>query len=195
MRLEEIIKLGQIEYDTSIFSFNYWIWWTIIIVFVILFIVSIVKDWDGIGFHATVFLITFLLLCLVNFLSDSFHKDELIDTWKEEYALPYISSLPIEQREIIYIKIDPEIKTTTSGSLLYINSTHKELTPITVSYKSNGEIYTVTNWVSTKMNLSDDEKPYVEYRYLDQKLGNGVNEGTYDLTIHLPESYTFTDIK
>ena len=45
------------------------------------------------------------------------------------------------------------------------------------------------------MELTEEEKPYVEYQNVSKSLGNGVDKGMYNVKVHLPESYEFTDIK
>ena len=55
--------------------------------------------------------------------------------------------------------------------------------------------FTMINRPDDYEKLTDEEKPYVEYQYLNRDLGHGVDTGNYNLTVPLPESYEFTDIK
>ncbi|MBP1308973.1 hypothetical protein JOD82_001993 [Paenibacillus sp. 1182] len=124
--------------------------------------------------------------------------DSDIEHWKKEIAMPYIHSLPVKKSEVIYIKIDPELGTDVMNIDPFYNLTNsKEVrrTPVVVSFKEEGEVTTTTDWLTTSMELSDGEKPYIEYQRLDRDLGHDVNAGIYNAKIHLPKSYTFTDIK
>jgi hypothetical protein len=116
-----------------------------------------------------------------------------VDQWKNDVAYPYIHSLPDEKAEIVYVKIDPEIKTEIRGRL-YIYSTSSMLTPLTISFKANG-VETYTNWFDTSMSLTDHDRPYITFKRLRYNLGNGVEAGMYQPMIYLPETYKFTDIK
>ncbi|MFA1509949.1 hypothetical protein ACDN41_12035 [Priestia aryabhattai] len=124
--------------------------------------------------------------------------DQRISNWKERYAKPYIESLPKEKKEIVYIKIDAELSHETEGSYIWGNgytySKEVKMTPLTISFKGNG-LETETNWYSTNMELTNEQKPYLEYQYLNQNLGYDINKGRYNKEIYLPESYEFTDIK
>lgn len=114
--------------------------------------------------------------------------------WEENVAKPYINDLPVQKKEIVYIKIDPELSHSTQGNLFYTYSKEIQRTPLTISFKGNG-VETMTNWYETHMELTDEEKPYVEYQKLSQSLGDGFEKGLYNVKIYLPESYKFTDIK
>lgn len=114
-----------------------------------------------------------------------------VEKWRNEVAIPYIESLQTEKKEIVFIKIEPE---TSSYRNSYTHSSVIERTPITVSYKDNG-VVTRTSWFETYMELTDDEKPYIEFQRLTQDLGHDVKAGVYNSKIYLPESYEFTDIK
>ncbi|WEG18597.1 hypothetical protein PQ478_08945 [Alkalihalophilus pseudofirmus] len=142
-----------------------------------------------------------LILCwcflFPNQKAEELYQEE-IEQWRVNYVIPYIESLPLDQREIVYIKIDTEIHSDVKGQSSwfygYTRTSEVHRTPLTISYKSNG-IVTETNWYETYMELTDQEKPYIEFNYLDQSLGHGVTAGKYNSKIYLPESYEFTDIK
>lgn len=200
MTIEQVIELGNIDYDTSIFAMRYWIWWTIITILVIIEIVLLyisfqeeeLVEGTGLFFFAPLGLLGLLLL--VNLASDINKENELIEQWKKEIALPYISTLPIEKSEVVYIKIDPELSHKVSGGLFYTYSTEIQRTPLTVSFKGNG-VETITNWYETHMELTDSQTPQIEYKRLTNDLGNDMNAGLYDVKVYLPNSYMFTDIK
>ncbi|WP_310877017.1 hypothetical protein [Priestia megaterium] len=145
--------------------------------------------------------IAFCMFLLVGYASN-IKEDEIYDKeikeWKENYAKPYIESIHKEKKEIVYIKIDSELSHDTKGTYSwgtgYTYSKAVKLTPLTISFKGNG-LETETNWYSTHMNLTSEEKPYLEYNYLKQDLGHGIKKGRYNKEIYLPDTYKFTDIK
>jgi hypothetical protein len=122
-------------------------------------------------------------------------KEKQINKWKEEVAYPYINSLPIEEKEIVFIKIDPELSHDVERSLFYTYSTPVQLTPLVITYIDDGGAATITRWTETKMKLTDKEKPYIKFQELKKDLGNGVDKGLYNVRVYLPRNYKFTDIK
>jgi hypothetical protein len=107
----------------------------------------------------------------------------------------YVSSLPKEKKEVVYIKIDPELGDNVSLWSSNIDSSEIKRTPITASFIDGDQIVTETQWFETTMELTDEEKPYIEYQALTKDLGHGINAGIYNAKIHLPRSYRFGEIK
>ncbi|MFF2532334.1 hypothetical protein ACFVS2_25830 [Brevibacillus sp. NPDC058079] len=118
---------------------------------------------------------------------------EQVEKWKNEVVAPYIETLPKEKREIVYIKIESELSSKTNRLYTY-SSPEIKLTPLTVSFKE-GRITTLTNWYDASMELTKEEKAYVEFQKVPKDLGHGMDAGYYNLSVHLPETYTFTEIK
>jgi hypothetical protein len=118
-----------------------------------------------------------------------------IDKWKKEYVYPYINELPLEKKEIIFIKIDPELGIDILGYSHYSHIQTKERTALTISYKDDGSIITKTEWYETSMELTNEAKPYVQYQQLSKDLGHNMKAGIYNSKVYLPESYTFNGIK
>lgn len=123
---------------------------------------------------------------------NAYLKDE--KKWREEVAMPYIESLPKEKREIVFIKIDPELARSSYGGR-YSHAQTIELTPLTVSYVDNDTVVTRTEWYQTSMKLTDETNPFIEFQQLEQDLGHDVNKGVYNAVVYLPKSYKFTEIK
>lgn len=192
MNLQQVIEAGRINVDTSIFSESIW-WWIVIGGLLLLSMLFYKWEVDGTGFIGLA-VIVFILLCIVNEGNDEEKKQQLIEQWKQQYAYPYINSLPTQKKEIVYIKIDPELGYDVQSNEWYTYSVPVKLTPLTISFKGNG-IETYTNWYESHMELTKEQKPYAEYKKLDVDLGNGVNAGMYNTKVYLPESYSFTDIK
>lgn len=192
--VDQIIELGrnaEVVRDIHWFSAPWWVWvvCTGLIVWVILLFA-----WDHV-------LSPGLLICIaiVTFATHTdMTVDDQISKWEKKVAAPYVNSLPVERKEVVFIKIDPEMTAKTQGRLLYgsgyIDSRVVEKTPITVSFKDNG-VVTRTDWYQTKMELTKNEKPYIEFQRLDTNLGHSFKKGLYNVRVHLPESYEFTDIK
>lgn len=189
---EQVIKLGEkaAEFDSSfwlIFGASFLI--SMVLGTIILMIIGWIDD-DILG------LVPFLIFIsggIVLFgAMESFEKtEENVEAWKKDTVKPYINSLPVEKREAVYIKIDPEIERKPGA---YTSENKNKRTPLTVTFKDKG-LTTQTNWMDAHMELTKEEEPYVTYQYLEGSLGNGVDKGYYNLKVYLPENYKFTDIK
>ena len=201
MTIDKVIELGEkakvtIEFDWL--SAPWWVW--IIVGLCSLVIIAVIHgvltgaDTEGIGAILPIIGVTFMIYM---FFIDKETYDG-VSAWEKDIAIPYIESLPVEKKEVVYIKIDPELSHETTGYYLFGNgyTTSKEIqkTPLTVSYKDNG-VVTRTDWYQTKMELTEEEKPYIEYQELKKDLGHDIYAGMYNVKVYLPKSYEFTDIK
>lgn len=194
MTIDQVIELGKnadVIKDVHWFSAPWWVW---IVCFGLIVWIVLLFACD----HA---ISPGILMCIaiVMFIANTdVTVDDQISKWEKKVAAPYVNNLPVEKKEIVFIKIDPEMTAKTKGSLLYgsgyIDSRVVEKTPITVSFKDNG-VVTRTDWYQTKMELTKNEKPYIEFQRLDKNLGHSFKKGLYNVRVHLPESYEFTDIK
>lgn len=200
MTIDEVIKLGKEaseKVSVSIFDIPVWAW-IVLILLALISIPLISTDPENIiGIFFMWFIITMLLLFYTNVKEQEITKGK-ISAWKAEIAKPYIESLDVEQREVVFIKIDPELSHEVYGSSSfgsgYTRSEEVQRTPLTVSFKENG-ITTLTNWYETRMELTEEAKPHIKYQKLNRDLGNGIKKGFYNIEINLPDSYEFTDIK
>ncbi|MFO1442850.1 hypothetical protein KDN24_06430 [Bacillus sp. Bva_UNVM-123] len=208
MDIEQVIKIGQ-EISKPNFpwysEFTFGLW-SFILFAIFIGIALILWGYSDLGIGRGiigVFLFFISFIVFMGTVSKAWVKeDEIFNIkvieWENEYVKPFIESLPKQKKEIIYIKIDPELSHEVTGQAWwgtgYTRSTAVERTPLTVSYKDKG-IVTKTSWYEAYMELTDEEKPYVEYQYLEKDLGHGIKKGIYNTKVHLPESYTFTDIK
>lgn len=163
------------------------------------------RDWDD--FKATfpgLFVLLLVFFCHAS--STAMEQQDKIDAniakWKQEYAIPYINTLPTEKREVVFVKIEANSSQEIKDNGLYLRSEEVHRTPLTISYKDQGEIITRTEWYSTNMGLSLDDKPYLEYSILPEPLG--VREdgkkaefwaGQYNHKVFMPNNYEFKDIK
>jgi|GEM_PF-5536384 len=192
MTLNEVIQAGKIDVDTSMFSTMAWWAWLLIGLCLLTIFAGLKGLEDGVstGFMGIV-LILMIAATYNEVTVDKPQEDKKIEEWKQQYAIPYIQSLAPEKREIVYVKIDTEIDTRKP---LYTYPNPIFLTPLTVSFKANG-IETYTNWYEARMELTNEEKPYIEFKRVTSDLGHGVTAGLYDVKVYLPESYKFTDIK
>jgi hypothetical protein len=208
MTIKEVIESGKNIKEIELAWYSQF---TLTGILVISFLVSLAilfliwgkGNFDSLRVRISFFLITlsvgiFIIHLFGVEVKEQISYDGAIEKWKIEVAKPFIESLPKEKKEIVYIKIDPELSPSTYGTSLfgtgYTYSTTVERTPLVVSYKDNG-IVTRTNWFEASMNLTSNEKPYIGYQILERDLGHGVKAGTYNTQIFLPETYTFTDIK
>ena len=198
MTMQGVINAGKgLENDTIIHWFDC-PWWVYVGVFFgIVLAVLIYKFAED---ELKMISVTVLAVTIFVFIvSQKTEEIDHIGKWQKEVATPYVNSLPVKKREIVFIKIDPEVTTETRGSHLfgsgYLTSKRIEKTPLTVSFKSDGRVITRTDWYDTTMTLTKEAKPYIEYQYVSKNLGHGFNKGMYNVRVHLPESYEFTDIK
>lgn len=125
-----------------------------------------------------------------------------IEEWKKVYAIPYINALPVEKRNVVFIKIEATSTQELKDHGMYLRTEEVHRTPITVSYKDMGAIVTKTDWYATDMGLSLDDKPYYQFTILPEPLG--VREdgkkaefwaGQYNQQIFMPNNYEFKEIK
>jgi hypothetical protein len=173
---------------------------------VILIFIIIVSAFLSRSFYLCCGATIVLAVCLFFFLKpnvqiDNHAKEIAMEKYETEVvewrivANQYISSLPQEKREVVYIKIDPELGNNIRMWSSDASSAEIKRTPITASFKDGDHIVTETQWFETTMELTDEEKPYIEYQRLINNLGYGINAGIYNAKIHLPKSYSFTEIK
>lgn len=203
MSLDELISRGE---EVSSISLSLWsnipIWAWIIIAIATIFLFFIVRDFVYWGDYFEAFVLTILYLAVCFILAAIlFTKEEPnpeYDKWKAD-AYQFIENLPVEKHEIVYIKIDPEMASSTSGVFFLgsgaIHTTIKKATPVTVAYKDEDEVFVETFWTNTNMKLSEDDIPYLSFQNLSKPLGHGIKAGWYNPIVHLPKNYVFTDIK
>lgn len=194
MTVDQVIELGrnaEVVRDVHWFSAPWWVW--IVCIGLIVWIFVLLSDGH---MNTPAFLMLVVFIIFIG--NTDMTEDDQISKWEKRVAAPYVNSLPVERKEIVFIKIDPEMTTDTKGSFLYgsgyIDSRVVEKTPLTVTFKDNG-VVTRTDWYQTKMELTKNEKPYIEFQRLDRSLGHSFKKGLYNVRVHLPESYEFTDIK
>jgi hypothetical protein len=192
MDINQVIELGQqaANIDYKIFVFPWWYY----VVSVILLLLFIAQNDESFGITLMIMFWFIGSIAYIELINDEI-KDKQINKWKTEVAYPYINSLPIEKKEIVFIKIDPELSHDVKGNSFYTYSTPVQLTPLAISYVDDGGIVTITRWTETRMELTDKEKPYIEFQELKKDLGNGVDKGLYNVKVYLPRNYKFTDIK
>lgn len=193
MTQEQVIKLGKqaMEVDGGILLTLSVI---ALILGVFLFFFSLIAESEGTFLLGMIIGAVGLIstICIGGNLETK--EEKQVAKWKEEAVVPYIESLPVEKREVVYIKIDPELSEKISGGYHYTTSKTIERTALSISFKENG-LTTLTNFYEANMDLTDEEKPYVTYQYVPKKLGKGVGKGFYNVKVHLPVNYKFTDIK
>ena len=126
MNIDKVIKLGDsIKLEElgffSQFTSTTWIWVVGLIAVAILFlIIAFLADAEQLlSVSFALFVASTALILWYGVVMTGSKEIELynkdIQNWKEEVALPYIQSLEKEQKEIVYIKIDPEMSSKTNG--------------------------------------------------------------------------------
>lgn len=205
MNYEEIVKIGS---SAGLHESHFWAsftWWQYALYIGLFLVLSIFCLWIGENFEfigafglAVLFSIMVIFLPVINASSkysivNEKNKKEIAE-YKTKYGDQYIDDLPVTKAEVFFIKIDTE--TEVSGSIIFgtgsINS--NLLTTMTVSYKLNGKGITETVKITPNFDLVKGETPYVTYQELTKDLPH-YQQGKYNFKIHLPENYSFTDIK
>lgn len=177
-----------------------WSW----IVIAIISIVVLFKVFDSIGwgeyFEAAAITIFYLIVSFI-VIALAFTKEESnpeYDQWMSD-SYKFIESLSVESYEIVYIKIDPEMTSKSSGVFFLgsgsIYTQIEKATPVSIAYKVEDEVLIKTFWANTNMILSEDDKPYVSFQNLTKDLGHGIEAGWYNPIVHLPRNFEFNDIK
>ncbi|WPS85618.1 hypothetical protein SMD22_00735 (plasmid) [Brevibacillus halotolerans] len=139
-----------------------------------------------------------LLLLFGGFVFETLQKRKYkkeVERWKYEIVIPYIESLQKEKKEIIFIKIEWGLSTDTNNNCWYTYPSESDRTPLTVYFKEKGMTTALSKWFDTSIELPDEQKAYVEYQKVPVNLGHGMDAGIYNATIHLPKSYTYSEIK
>lgn len=120
---------------------------------------------------------------------------EQITYWKQNVAIPYIESLPIQRRSILSVKLGRPTAQEEKKDIRYTEKTSVgREAPLTIAFEKDG-LTTLTGVYKTDMTLRDVDQPYVTYQYVSKKLGEDFGKGFYDVEVHLPKNYKFTDIK
>lgn len=207
MNYEEIVKIGNSVglHETHFFaSFSWWQYILYIGLFIVLMIIglalsdSFTFDWLGAWIIALTLMIMVMFLPVTNSAYKHAKTDEKnqqeISEYKQKYGNPYIHELPVTKAETFFMKIDAEAE-VTGNMILGTGAIKSELlTTMTVSYKLNGQGITETIKIVPDFDLVSGTKPYVTYQELTQDLPH-YERGKYNFKIHLPENYSFTDIK
>ncbi|AJD93275.1 hypothetical protein JMA_39570 (plasmid) [Jeotgalibacillus malaysiensis] len=189
MTIEQVIKAGESVPSTmGDIPVYVWILLGISILWVVLSLLT------GNEFYLVLFFVCFAFGLHGALSIQSTISNERFAKWEEEYVIPYLDSLPLEKREVVFLKIETDLELPRDVYRYSEESLAIKKTPLTVSFKGNG-VETYTDWVETHMELTDEEKPYIEFKRLKKDLGNGIDAGLYNEKVYLPESYTFTDIK
>ncbi|MES1045568.1 hypothetical protein FOA22_13955 [Heyndrickxia oleronia] len=205
MTIQEIIESKinlQDELHAQLMSIPWWIWLMLslsLVSLLLTFLIRKIDRYEDYWLAPLIIGLCFIFGSIYFYIHNLDSKtDLLIATWRNDIVNPFIESLPIEKKEIIYIKIDTELSHEIEGESIwgigYTKSTPVERTPLTVSFKDQG-IVTKTNWFETHMELTEEEKPFIEFQRLKRNLGYGVNAGYYNVKVYLPRSYQFTEIK
>lgn len=195
MDIQKVIQLGQLDKPHNLFYYyttTTWVYTICISMVILLLLVAIFVNTKSFVPIASVLLVLFSVVYCIDQNAKNSNRQIAIEKWKEQIVRPYIETLPKIHKEIIYIKITPEKdsfrKNEYFGESRYTSNSSIERTPLTVAYKDNG-IVTSTDFYEIHAELSDHEKPYIEFQRLIQDLGNNVNSGKYNMKIYIPKSF------
>ncbi|WPS85616.1 hypothetical protein SMD22_00725 (plasmid) [Brevibacillus halotolerans] len=204
MDINQVIELGkQIQAPSNMFGLG--AWGTLGVLAIAMLIVGFIVIYFGftycegflpLGFLALISGIFLLFGNEIIEIKQAREKySENVERWKREFVTPYIDSLPKEKKEIVFIKIESELSSDTVSNRWYTYMSEVKRTPLTVSFKENNSITTLTDWYDASMELTNEKEAFVEYQKVPVNLGHGMDAGYYNLNVHLPDSYKFIEIK
>lgn len=110
--------------------------------------------------------------------------------WKKQIAVPFIEGLPVEKRDIVFVKIDTKASTKNSTTSFYTHPNDSRLTPLLIGFNEE-ELITERGNYETYMVLKSSETPYLEYQNVTKTLGKGFKKGYYNVKVYLPNNYQF----
>lgn len=153
-----------------------------------------ITDSDIVGILCFIMVVSILYLGMYNsikILAKSENEYEgKIQKWKMEIVEPYIRSLPTEKKEIASIEIDqtePGYKTIYKNDAYQSNK--EEIRLFVITYEDNGKLVTDKKHYKIMRTLTEDEKPYIEFKRLKESLGYDINPGTYEEKLYIPKTY------
>lgn len=107
--------------------------------------------------------------------------------WEKNYAFPYIEQLETQTKEITHLTLgfsreeEDEVLTSTYTKG---NTLSKDLVPVEVFYEEDGEAKSMKIKTKVSYKLEDNEKPYMEFIYLEEDLPNYNEKGYYNMVIY-----------
>ncbi|WPS85619.1 hypothetical protein SMD22_00740 (plasmid) [Brevibacillus halotolerans] len=116
--------------------------------------------------------------------------DKEVKNWKDRIAFPYIETIAIEKRELVFCNY-MYLSQPKKGSL-YTDSSISNRVPLMISFIDE-EIVTIADWYNVSFDLSKDEAAYIEYQKLNIDLGHGVDPNYYNVKVHLPKKLMFAE--
>lgn len=177
MTSTEVVKAGKLIHEFSIFeAYSGSVMVDKFIIMLVLFIISLVtligilkigaSSLQGIGLALISMFLVFIIP--VGFILDydeakESYTEKLKTEWIHNYANPYLNSLSVRETSIKSLDL----------------SNNK------VSFISNSKV--VTKIIDDKVVVTDKSEERVEYVFLKENLGNGVNKGEYRVTVYIAE--------
>ncbi|PLS19030.1 hypothetical protein CVD28_01095 [Bacillus sp. M6-12] len=116
-----------------------------------------------------------MLTMIILFMTGMIQRSNSVEKWENEIALPYIESLEESKKAIMGVSF---------GVGRYRNIA-------TIIVKDGEGVKKYEGSYEVKTTLSPGEQPYVGYKYLEQDLGYDIQKGYYDITVYVPQDYTF----
>lgn len=135
---------------------------------------------------ALIAVLTSLILITKSFILNPNDVGKEYLKWKEEVAYPYIESLETEKYKIKDLSLGETIKDTSELDFsMYTDSTLSD-SIVDVSYM-NDEEETIKLKAKMKVifDLKEGEESYIQFKNLDEDLGQQLKKGIYNAEIHL----------
>lgn len=123
------------------------------------------------------------------FVFASFRKDmKLIAEWKKEV----VNTFKVERKHVIYISDKAGNNESISKNENHVNEDGKEKKFLKVSFIDKSSKYTVRQWFEI-FEMEDEEKPYVEYRYVPYYFNSHLKEGYYETKLFVPKDWMWEE--
>lgn len=103
-----------------------------------------------------------------------------IEHWKENIAYLYIETLPTKKRELNTVILDTQ---------KFNGVTYTDELPLIVSFNENGKTITTSSVYEIEERLEEGEKPFMEFKRLNDALGHGMNPGSYFIKVVTPKNF------
>lgn len=203
MRYDEVYKIGETVGRNEFHFFSHFAWWEYILYIGVFLLISYIciqyGEYDSSWIILTLtFIVMIMVLPVGNWMYNETKNDRLneseIENYINTYVTPLIESIPTSESEVIYLKVDNEME--VEGYLYFGTGTIDSslLSTFSIMYKDDNEVKPLVMKAFPVMTLEENSTPTITYKHLKADLPY-VEKGMYNMKLHLPVNYKFTDIK
>lgn len=190
MKLEEVIKAGEgiqsgFAAAGSIFGIIVGVFSSIFLLFLVLDMKNIEDEKARISSKSIQksvigLIVLSTLVAVSGYVADNKYRGD-VKEFKTEIAYPYIESLPDNRSDIISI----EKKENTSKTFSIFSTSDSEYGELVAVKFKDRKGFTNNLTGEVKIVNTDEKQPYLTYKRVPKDLGAHVNEGYYNVVIHM----------